>query len=83
MRLNKASLDKAKLDEDRIDLSKILLGQFLVKATETLSRFHKNLVKVSVLAESGQGLGKIWAEVVTLTARNCTRIDMRSRSGRV
>ena len=52
-RLDEASLDKARLDGDRINLSKILLRWFLIEATETLSRFHRNLVKVSVLAESG------------------------------
>ena len=56
---------------------------FLIKATETLSKFHENLVKILVLTESGQGLGKIWAGVVTLTARNHTRIDIGSRSSRV
>ena len=40
VRLDKVSLDKAKLDGDRIDLSKILLGWFLIKATETLSKFQ-------------------------------------------
>ena len=54
MRLDRARLDKARLDEDRIDLSKILLRWFLIKATEILSRFHRNLVKVSVLTKSGQ-----------------------------
>ena len=48
-------LDKARLDGDRIDLSKILLRWFLIKATETLSRFHRNFVKISVLTKSGQG----------------------------
>ena len=43
MGLDKARLDKAKLDEDRINLSKILLRQFLIKATETLSRFQYSL----------------------------------------
>ena len=35
------------------------------------------------LTKFGQGLGKIWARVVTLTVRNCTRIDIGLRSGRV
>ena len=52
-RLDKVSLDEARLDGDRINLSKILLGWFLVEATETLLRFHKNFIKVLVLAESG------------------------------
>ena len=76
-------LDKAKLNENRIDLSKILLRWFLIEATEILLRFHENSVKVSVFAESGQDLDKIWAKIVILTARNYTRIDMRFRSGEI
>ena len=53
-------------------------GRFLVKATETLSRFH-----IQCLLNLGKVLGKIWAGVVALTARNCTRIDMGSRSSEV
>ena len=45
--LDEVGLDKARLDEDRINLSKILLRQFLVEVTETLLRFHRNLVEVS------------------------------------
>ena len=56
---------------------------FLIKATETLLRFHRNFVKILMLTESGQDLSKIWTEVVALTARNCTKIDMRFKSSRV
>ena len=35
------------------------------------------------LTESGWGLSKIWTEIMTLTVRNCTRIDMGSESSRV
>ena len=31
----------------------------------------------------GEVLGKIWAGVVALTVRNCTRIDMGFRSGKI
>ena len=51
-------------------------GWFLVKATETLLRFQ-------CLLNLNEILGKIWAGVVTLTVRNCTRIDMGFRNGRV
>ena len=46
---------------------------FLVKATEILLKFwcSLNLNKV---------LDKIWTEIMALTVRNCTRIDMRFRS---
>ena len=57
--------------------------QFLVKATEILLRFHENLVKILVFTESGQDLDKIWAEIMTLTAKNCTRIDIKFKSSRV
>ena len=57
--------------------------QFLVKATETLLRFYENFIKILMLTESGWGLSKIWAEIVTLTARNCIKIDMRFRNSRV
>ena len=83
VRLNKVSLNKTRLDEDRINLNKILLKWFLIKATETLLRFHRNLVKISVLTESGQGLGKIWAGVIALTARDHTRIDIEFRSSEI
>ena len=56
---------------------------FLVKVTKTLSKFYENLIKILMLTESEQDLSKIWAGVMTLTARNCTRIDMRFRSSRV
>ena len=51
-------------------------GWFLIKATETLSRFQCSL-------NLGEVLGKIWAEVVALTARNCTRIDIGFRNGEI
>ena len=57
--------------------------QFLIEATKTLLRFHKNLVEVSVFVESEQSLNKIWAEIVTLTARNCTRIDMGFKNNKI
>ena len=76
MRLDRAKLDKTRLDEDRINLSKILLRWFLVKATETLSRFQ-------CLLNLDEVLDKIWTEVMALTTRNYTRIDMRFSSGRV
>ena len=52
-RLDRARLDKARLDGNRINLSKILLRWFLIEATETLLRFHRNLIKVLMLAKSG------------------------------
>ena len=73
--LNKVRL-KAKLDENRIDLSKILLDVIPCQN-------NRNLVKILILTESEQGLSKIWTEVVTLTVRNCTRIDMGSRSDEI
>ena len=76
VRLNKASLDKARLDEDRINLSKILLRWFLIEAIEILLRFQ-------CLLNLGKILDKIWAEVMALTVRNCTRIDIRFRSNEV
>ena len=81
--LDEVRLDEVKLDEDRIDLSKILLKWFLVEATETLLRFHRNSVKVLMFAEFEWGLSKIWAEVMALTVRNYTRIDMGFRSSRI
>ena len=57
--------------------------QFFVKATETLLRFHRNFIKILMLTESEQDLSKIWAEVIALTARNCTKIDMKSKSGEI
>ena len=50
---------------------------------ETLLRFHRNPVEVLMLTESGWDLGKIWAGVIALTARNHTRIDMEFRSDEV
>ena len=51
-------------------------GWFLVEAIETLLRFQCSL-------NLGKVLGKIWAGIVTLTVRNCTRIDIGFRSSRI
>ena len=56
--------------------ARLYWGWFLVETTETLSRFQ-------CLLNLSEILGKIWAGVMALTARNHTRIDMGSRSGRV
>ena len=72
----KVKWGKIRLNEDRIDLSKILLRVVPHQS-------NRNLVKVSVLTKSKQGLSKIWAEVVILTERNHTTIDIKSENSRV
>ena len=57
--------------------------QFLIETTKTLLKFHENFVKVLMLAESEWNLGKIWAEVIALTVRNCIKIDIEFRSSRI
>ena len=56
---------------------------FLVKVTKFLLRFYENFVKILILTEFEQNLSKIWTEVVTLTVRNCTKIDIRFRSDEI
>ena len=50
--------------------------QFLIEATETLLRFQ-------CLLNLDEVLGKIWAEVVALTVRNHTKIEIGFRSSEV